>query len=94
MFDLRIACLRLNIDNADGHEHRVHPIALRAASLFAERLAQRLSLAGGMPVEQTIDELGAPPLSLDLSRMSDEEASEVLAGAWIEALALQLEVEL
>ena len=38
--DFRIEA-RLNISSAVGHEHRIHPIAARAAALFSERLEHR-----------------------------------------------------
>ncbi len=38
MIDLKIERLRLNIQNAAGHEHRIEPIALRALTLLANKL--------------------------------------------------------
>jgi hypothetical protein len=88
MFDLNIDRLQLNITNAAGHEHRLQPIALLALDLLANGLDQsRWSGQGGR-----IDQLNAPGVSLDLSRMSETEASQAIADAWLEALALKLRV--
>ena len=37
---LRIDLLAMDIVDAPGHEHRVQPVAPRAAALFAERLEE------------------------------------------------------
>ena len=36
--DIDIELLQLTIDDAAGHEHRIRPIAMRAAQILAERL--------------------------------------------------------
>ena len=38
MLNLNIDSLALKITNAEGHEHRIRPIAARAAAIFAERV--------------------------------------------------------
>lgn len=83
MFDLKIDRLRLNIDNAAGHEHRIEPIARRAVALLAERLDSR----GGLDVSRDRwNEIAADPVDLQLSVMSDEQAAEGIASAWANAL--------
>ncbi len=83
MFDLKIERLRLNIDNAAGHEHRIHPIALRAVALLAERLDG----PGGLKVSRhQWDAIAAEPVDLNLRVMSNEQAAEGIATAWANAL--------
>ena len=83
MIDLKIERLRLNIDNAAGHEHRIHPIALRAVAL----LAKRLDGPGGLKVSRDRwDRIAAAPINLQLGAMSDEQAAEGIATAWANAL--------
>jgi hypothetical protein len=83
MFDLKIDRLRLNIDNAAGHEHRLQPIALRAVALLASRLDGR----GGLEASrERWDTLAAQPVDLQLNVMSDEQAAESIATAWTNAL--------
>ena len=83
MFDLKIDRLRLNIDNAAGHEHRIHPIALRAVALLAERLDGPKGL--GISRERW-DTIAAEPIDLHLNVMSDEQAADGIATAWANAL--------
>lgn len=88
MFDLKIDRLRLNIDNAAGHEHRIQPIALRAVALLAERLDGR----GGLKVSRDRwDTIAAEPVDLQLNAMSDEQAAEGIATAWANALTSRAE---
>lgn len=83
MFDLKIERLRLNIDNAVGHEHRIQPIALRAVAL----LAARLDGPGGLEVSRDRwDTIAAESVDLQLNVMSDEQAAEGIASAWANAL--------
>lgn len=83
MINLKIERLRLNIDNAAGHEHRMHPIALRAVAL----LAQRLDGPGGIKVSrERWDAVAAEPIDLHLSVTSDEQAAQGIATAWANAL--------
>jgi len=91
MLDLHIDRLQLNIANAAGHEHRVRPITEHAVALLAERLAERVE-AAGRPPAAAVESLSAAPLSFDLARMSDAQAAEAIAGAWLEALALKLKI--
>jgi hypothetical protein len=91
VLDLTIERLRLNVNGAAGHEHRIGPIAARAASLFAERLEARYSerFAQGPGL---IEGISAAPIRLDLNRMNDERAANYVADAWLEALALGLKI--
>ena len=83
MFDLKIDRLRLNIDNAAGHEHRIRPIALRAVALLAERFDG----PGGLKVSRDRwDTIAAAPVDLNLTVMSNEQAAEGVANAWANAL--------
>lgn len=83
MFDLKINRLRLNIDNATGHEHRLQPIALRAVALLVERLDGR----GGLEISRDRWEtIAGEPVDLQLNVMSDEQAAEGIATAWANAL--------
>ena len=83
MIDLKIERLRLNLDNAVGHEHRLQPIALRAVAL----LAARLDGPGEIEVSRDRwDTLAAEPVDLQLNVMSDEQAAESIATAWSNAL--------
>ncbi len=81
MSDLKIDRLRLNIQNAAGHEHRIQGIAERAMSLFARRWAD----AGGRDSRE-IESLTLPPVDLNLGSMSDEQASQAIASALFEGL--------
>lgn len=81
MFDLKIDRLRLNIDNAVGHEHRLQPIALRAVALLAARLDGPLDV-----FRDRWDSLAAQPVDLQLNVMSDEQAAESIASTWANAL--------
>jgi hypothetical protein len=86
MFNLKIDRLRLNIDNAAGHEHRIHPIALRAVALLAERLDGPRGL--GISRERW-DTIAAEPIDLRLNAMSDEQAADSIATAWANALTMK-----
>jgi hypothetical protein len=89
--DLRIESLRIDIAGASGHEHRIHRIASRAAAIFGERLSER----GSGPSEAQsadIDALEARPVGMDLNTTSDEQAARSIANAWLDALALKLNV--
>jgi hypothetical protein len=86
MLDLKIDCLQLTIENAAGHEHRLQPIAARAAVIFAERLNERWAEGGRALASMSIDSLSAPPLSLSLNDMSNEQAAQAIAIAWLAAL--------
>jgi hypothetical protein len=90
MLDLKIDLHTMNVTNAAGHEHRIRPIAARAAALFAERLEESYAKNGGARGAAAIDNIAAPPLDLHLGGMSDEEAASKIANAWLEALALKL----
>ena len=82
MLDLKIDCLRLNIENAAGHEHRIQPITERAMSILAERWTE----AGSGGGSQDIENLSAPPIDLNLGSMSNEQAAQAIAGAIVEGL--------
>ena len=89
MLDLKIDRLQIEINDAAGHEHRIGGIAQRAAALFAAQIDLRYG-DGRLYPSQSVGSFGARPVSLDLSRTSDEHAAQSIAGAWLEALALRL----
>ncbi len=82
--DLRIELLRLTIHNAAGHEHRLGPIAARAAAILAERLDARRT--SGPPVPTGPTPLAAAPARVDLARMSNDAVAHEIAGAWLAGL--------
>jgi len=92
MLDLKIDCLRLNIENVAGHVHRIRPIAARAAAIFTERLNERWSDGRWASDSGGIDSLSVPPVHLNLNGMSNEQAAEAIANAWLEVLALKLKL--
>jgi len=92
MSSFRIDVLGLSIENASGHEHRVQPIAARAAALFAERLEERLARKAGAPGPGVLDSVAASPLDLHLGSMSDQDAASKIANAWLEAMTLKLKL--
>ena len=81
MFDLKIDRLKLNINNATGHEHRIRPIALRAVALLSERLDGSSGLS-----RDRWDAVAATPIDLHLNVMSNEQAAQGIATAWANAL--------
>jgi hypothetical protein len=92
MIDFEIDLLSLNVENVAGHEHRVQPIAARAAALFAERLEKRLARRGGAPGAAVLDSVAASPLDLHLGSMSDQDAASKIANAWLEAMTLKVKL--
>jgi hypothetical protein len=90
-FDLRIDCLRLEINTASGCEHRVRPIALRATEVLAARL-DRLCADAGRKTALSLDTVSVPPVNVDWNRMSDEQAANQIADAWLSAVALHMGV--
>jgi hypothetical protein len=90
MVDLTIDLLRLKLENADGHEHRVGPIAERAAALFAEKAALSLKLQASRSA--VLESLASQPIDLDLNGTSNEQAASVIAEAWFQALTLRLKI--
>jgi hypothetical protein len=92
MTELSIQKLHVQIENVAGHEHRVQPITVHAAAIFAERLSERWADGGRAPDSESMDNLSAPPVSLNLNAMSDEQAASAIANAWLEVLALRLKL--
>jgi hypothetical protein len=90
MPDLTIALLQLHIEGATGHEHRVQPIARRAATVLGEHLSAWYGAASQLRPSVRLEAITAPALSVDLNHTSDEQAARQIAGAWLEALALHL----
>ena len=87
--DIDIELLQLTIDDAAGHEHRIRPIAMRAAQILAERLQEREGRLPGRGSQ--LPRVHAGALRVDLNRMNNERAALSIATAWIEALTVKLE---
>jgi hypothetical protein len=84
MLELTIDRLRLQIIDGAGHEHRVGPIAARAAVLLGDRILALSDVASEGITDRRDEQFQAvsvPPVSLDLGRMTDQEAAEHLARA-------------
>ena len=75
-----------------GHEHRIRPIAARAAEIFGERISGLCPSVDLASRTGHLDALIAPGLNLDLARISDEQVAKQIADAWLEALARHLGV--
>jgi hypothetical protein len=88
--DIDIELLQMNIDDASGHEHRIRPIAARAAEILAARFTERQP--GRNSRWARVPRVDAGTVELDLDRMSDERAALSIAAAWIEALTAKLDV--
>jgi hypothetical protein len=86
MTDLKIERLRLNIANVAGHEHRLQSIALRAVTLLAAHLDGPQGIGGRAHSGRQWDALNTGPIDLQLNLMSDDQAAEGLAAAWVNAL--------
>jgi hypothetical protein len=89
--DIEIELLQLNIDNASGHEHRIRPIAARAAEILAAHLDE-CQPVGEDDDRTRVPEVSAGTVQLDLAHMSDARAALLIATTWIEALTARLEV--
>jgi len=90
MQDLNVDLLALNVTNAEGHEHRIRPVAARAAAIFAERVEVYCGEDRGTSGPRTVGSMSAAPVSVNLGTMTDEQAAQSIAHAWLDALALKL----
>jgi hypothetical protein len=84
---LNIGALNLTVQNAMGHEHRIEPIAQRAASVLAKRLRQLATDNAVSHLDARIDSLTAAPVDFNLRSMSNDQAANVIASAWLDAVA-------
>ena len=84
MLDIKIDRLRIHVENAAGHEHRIRPIATRAAEIFADNL-------GDYAGKYNVEALRAMPVTLDLGATTDEHAAHTIARAWLAALTIKLQ---
>ncbi|HVN06234.1 MAG TPA: hypothetical protein VMT86_17550 [Bryobacteraceae bacterium] len=91
MLDLNIETLSLTIENAAGHEHRIHAIVLRASAILARRIEEKYGENGAAPGAADADSLTATPAQVDLKSTSNEQAAYAIATAWFDAIALHLE---
>ncbi|HEY0785586.1 MAG TPA: hypothetical protein VGD62_06915 [Acidobacteriaceae bacterium] len=88
MLDLHISLLRLQVENAVGHEHRVQPITLRATEILTARLQQEYQDRDAAPATPA----QAPPtVQVSLAGATNEQAARAIAAAWLRAIALRLE---
>ncbi len=92
MANVKIERLSLSMQGAPGQEHRIGAVAGRAANVFAARFDERLKQAGRLPATLDIGSLTAAPARVDLHLMSDNEAANAIAGAWLDAVALKLKI--
>jgi hypothetical protein len=90
MITVLINSLAANLEGIAGHEHRIGPIANRAAVLFAERLNRRLRNVPKRKDSISIDALSASSPNIALTAMSDETVAHTIASAWLESVALKL----
>jgi hypothetical protein len=90
MLNLNIDSLALNITNAEGHEHRIRPIAARAAAIFAERVDVYCGESVQPSGSRSLSSVSASPVSVDLHTMTDEHAAQSIARSWLDALKLKL----
>ncbi len=89
MLDIQIDRLQFEISNAAGNEHRIGPIAARAAAIFAARLEEQWPDDSG-PAASAAHTVAAAPVNVHLKGMSDEHVARKIAEAWLEAVALKL----
>lgn len=90
MLDLSIDSLALKITDAAGHEHRIRPIAQRAAAIFAERVEVYYGEQAGVSGSKNVSDVSAAPVNVDLHTMTDEHAAQIIARSWLEALKMKL----
>jgi hypothetical protein len=90
MLDLSIDSLALKVTNATGHEHRIRPIAQRAAAIFAERVEVYCGEQASVLGSKNVRDVSAAPVNVDLYTMTDEHAAQTIARSWLEALAIKL----
>jgi hypothetical protein len=91
MLDLNIDTLSLHVTGAQGQEHRIRPIATRAAAILAERLDERVDqFEPGLEARAGADRLQGPRADFNLGQMNDEQAAQRIAASWLEALTLYM----
>ena len=90
MLDLKIDRLTADFQGAGGHEHRIRPIATRAAAIFAERVEVYCGENRGASSSRNVGSVSAEPLNVNLATLTDEQAAQSIAKAWLDALALSL----
>ena len=90
LYDLNIGSLVLTVSKAEGHEHRIRPIAARAAAILAERLEGFCAEAPGLSGSRNVIGVSASPVHVDFATMTDADAAASIAHAWLEAVALKL----
>jgi hypothetical protein len=73
-----------------GHEHRIEPIAQRAASVLAARLGQLAADNAISHLGTRSDSLTSAPVDINLRGMSNDQAANAIASAWLDAVAQRL----
>ncbi len=92
---LAIGALHMNVQNAAGSEHRLTPIAHRAATIFAAHLHQRAKGSGSAALSTAvIDSVTAAPIHCDLRAMSNEQAANAIASTWLNAVEQRLKLSI
>lgn len=91
MLDLDISFLGLTIENARGQEHRVQTIAVRATELLAALLDERYGENNVSGSGTNFVEIGAHDVQMDLGKTGNDRAAQIVADAWLNAIALRLE---
>jgi hypothetical protein len=90
MQDFNVDRLSLNFGNVQGQEHRVGPIAARAAAIFAERVEVYCGEDRRAPSSRNVGSVSAEPMNVNLATLTDEQAAQSIAKAWLDAVALSL----
>lgn len=85
MPELVVGSLALRVTDAGAQSHRIEGITLRALELLGARIDEL-----GGPQRRSAAATGEAPV-IDLANQTDDEAAAVVAGAWLDALALRLE---
>jgi hypothetical protein len=91
MFDLKIDLLELNFENATGQEHRIAGIAARATFVLAHRIDDWVERGWDFDSAR-IETASASDVNLNLSEVTDEQAANDIAAAWLDALTVHLEI--
>ncbi len=84
MPELVVGTLALRVTDSSAQSHRIEAITLRALELLGRRIDE---LDGP---HRSAGATGEAPI-IDLVNQTDDEAAAIVAGAWLDALALRLE---
>lgn len=87
--DVHVDRLKVRIEASPENRGRAGTIGGEAARLFASRLATQLRDADARPAMR-LETLAALPQSIDLQRVTDTDAADIVAGLWLCAVADRL----